>query len=143
MRIAVLGLGLALVSSIAYPAQEAPAAKIDTPELHIARVDGKIEIDGDLTDSGWQNASRIDRFWETNRNENGEPPAKTVGWLAYDDRSFYVALEMTDPDPKSVRAFFADRDAVPQDTDYAGILIDSAHDGKTGYLFVVNPNNTQ
>ncbi len=144
MRIAALSLGLfVLVSSTAHPAQEAPAAKIETPELHIARVTGKIEIDGDLTDAGWQDASRIDRFWETNRNENGEPPAKSVAWIAYDDRYFYVALELTDPDPKSIRAFFADRDSVPSDTDYAGILIDSAHDGKTGYLFVVNPNNVQ
>lgn len=144
MRIAVLGLVLfVLVSSTAYPAQEAPAAKIETPELHIARVTEKIEIDGDLTDAGWQEAVQVDRFWETNRNENGEPPAKTVAHIAYDERYFYVALEMTDPDPKNIRAFFSDRDAVPQDTDYAGILIDSAHDGKTGYLFVVNPNNVQ
>ncbi|MEP7010766.1 MAG: DUF5916 domain-containing protein [Acidobacteriota bacterium] len=144
MRIAVLGLGLfVLISSVGYSAQEAPAAKIETPELHVVRATGKIEIDGDLTDAGWQSVVRIDRFWETNRNENGEPPAKTVAWLAYDDRYFYVALEMTDPDPKSIRAFFSDRDAVPSDTDYAGILIDSGHDGKTGYLFVANPNNIQ
>jgi len=144
MRIAALGLGLfVLISSTAHPAQEAPAAKIETPELHIARVTGKIEIDGDLTDAGWQDASRIDRFWETNRNENGEPPAKSVAWIAYDDRYFYAALEMTDPDPKSIRAFFADRDSVPSDTDYAGIILDSAHDGKTGILFLVNPNNVQ
>ncbi len=144
MRIAALGLGLfVLISSVGYSAQEAPTAKIDTPELRISRTAGKIEVDGDLTDAGWEGVPRIDRFWETNRNENGEPPAKTVAWLAYDDRYFYVALEMTDPDPKSIRAFFSDRDAVPQDTDYAGILIDSAHDGKTGYLFVANPNNVQ
>ncbi|HEV7669804.1 MAG TPA: DUF5916 domain-containing protein [Thermoanaerobaculia bacterium] len=144
MRIAASALGLfVFVSSAAFSAQEAPAAKIETPELHISRAAGKIEIDGDLTDAGWRDVVPIDRFWETNRNENGEPPAKTIGWIAYDERYFYVALEMTDPDPKSIRAFFSDRDAVPPDTDYAGILIDSAHDGKTGYLFLVNPNNVQ
>lgn len=144
MRNAALGLGLfVLISSTAYPAQEAPAAKIDTPELRIVRIAGKIEIDGDLSDAGWQEAARVDRFWETNRNENGEPPARTVGFLAYDDRYLYVALELTDPDPKSIRAFYADRDSVPSDTDYAGIILDSTHDGKTGILFLVNPRNTQ
>ncbi len=144
MRFAALGLCLfVLVSATAYPAQEAAAAKIETPELRIVRVSGKIEIDGDLSDAGWQEAARIERFWETRRNENGEPPVAMVGFLAYDERYFYVALQMTDPDPKSIRAFYADRDSVPSDTDYAGILIDSAHDGKTGILFLVNPKNVQ
>ncbi len=144
MRIALpISCCLLLFSAIARGAQDAPAPKIETPELHVVRLQGKIEIDGDLSDAGWQGATRIDRFWETNRSENGEPPAKTVGWIAYDERYFYVALENTDPDPNSIRAFFSDRDAVPQDTDYGGVLIDSTHDGKTGYLFVANPNNVQ
>lgn len=144
MRTAALGLFFfILVSAVAFPAQEAPAPKIETPELRIVRVTGKIEIDGDLSDAGWQEAARVDRFWETNRNENGEPPAKTVGFLGYDDRYLYVALELTDPDPKSIRAFYSDRDSVPSDTDYAGIVLDSTHDGKTGILFLVNPRNTQ
>lgn len=144
MRTAALSLGLFVCfSAVGFSAQEAPAPKIETPELRIVRVTGKIEIDGDLADAGWREAARVDRFWETNRNENGEPPAKTVAWLAYDDRYVYAALEMTDPDPKNIRAFYSDRDAVPSDTDYAGVILDSTHDGKTGILFLVNPRNTQ
>ncbi len=146
MRISARALGLlvlVLVPSWSFAAQEAPAPKIETPELKIVRVAGKIEIDGDLTDAGWQEAARIDRFWETNRNENGEPPAGTVAHLAYDEKYVYVAVDNRDPAPKNIRAFLADRDSVPQDTDYAGIILDPRHDGKTGYLFLVNPKNIQ
>ncbi|HXU44538.1 MAG TPA: DUF5916 domain-containing protein [Thermoanaerobaculia bacterium] len=120
-----------------------PPVPSATPELHIARATGPITVDGDLSDAAWKGAERIEKFWETNRNENGPPPAETVAWLAYDDRYFYAALELRDPDPKSIRAYLADRDNVSSDTDYAGVILDPRHDGKTGYLFLVNPKNIQ
>src|SRR6185295_3351587 len=119
-------------------AQEPPAQ-----EIRIARAAGPIEIDGTLGDAGWSGASRIETFYETNPGDNVPPKVKTVGWLAYDDRFFYAAFEFSDPEPKSIRAPYEDRDVVPSYTDYGGVILDTRNDGKTAILFLVNPRNIQ
>lgn len=115
----------------------------ETP-IAISRASGPINVDGDLSDPAWQNATRFDEWFETNVSDNGTPPAKQTGWITYDDRFFYVAMKMDDPDPKQIRAPFGDHDNVNGSTDdYAGVIIDSRNDNKTAILFLVNPNNIQ
>ncbi len=117
-------------------AEEAP--------VPITRASGPITVDGDLSDPAWQTAARFDEWVETNVSDNGPPPAKQQGWVTYDDRFFYVAIKMDDPNPSQIRAPFGDHDNVNGSTDdYAGAIIDSRNDSKTAILFLVNPNNIQ
>jgi Domain of unknown function (DUF5916) len=113
------------------------------PEIRISRAAGPIEVDGALGDPGWSGASRMETFYEIIPGDNVEPKVKTVGWLAYDDRYLYAAFEFSDPDPKSIRAPYDDRDVVPSYTDYGGLILDTRNDGKTATLFLVNPRNVQ
>ena len=136
LRLCLLPILLAVAGS-ALGAQENPQ------EIHISRATGPIEVDGSLGDPGWKDASRIETFYETNPGDNVEPKVKTVAWLAYDDRFFYAAFEFSDPDPKSIRAPYDDRDVVPSYTDYGGVILDTRNDGKTATLFLVNPRNIQ
>lgn len=131
-----------LIGALAAPlaAQEPPEALGD---IHVTRASGAIDVDGRLGDPGWQGATKVDTFFETNPGDNVPPKVATVAWLTYDDRFFYVAFEFSDPDPKSIRAPFGDRDTVPSYTDYGGIILDSRNDGKTATLFLVNPRNIQ
>ncbi|HEV7517869.1 MAG TPA: DUF5916 domain-containing protein, partial [Thermoanaerobaculia bacterium] len=115
----------------------------ETPRLAIRRATGPIAIDGDLADPGWQDAVRIDTFWETKRGDNAQPPVATVARLAYDDRYFYAALEFADPHPETIRAPLADHDNIGGDTDYGGVILDARNDGKTAILFLANPRNVQ
>ena len=50
------------------------AAADEVPRFTIARASGSIKIDGDLTDIGWQGATRVDTWYETNPGDN--VPAK-------------------------------------------------------------------
>jgi hypothetical protein len=122
-------------------AEEAPTA--GSPEIHVTRATGPITIDGDLSDPGWQGATQVDTFYETQPGDNTPPTVKTVAHLTYDDRYFYAAFEFFEPDPKTIRAPLGDRDDVPGYTDYGGMLLDTKHDGKTGVLIVANPRNVQ
>jgi len=122
-------------------AQE-PAAPL-AGEIHISRASGPIEVDGALGDPGWSGAARVDTFYETNPGDNVTPNVKTVAWLTYDDRFFYVAFELSDPDPKRIRAPLGDRDQLASYTDYGGVMLDTRNDGKTAFEFLVNPSNLQ
>ncbi len=116
----------------------------DEPPVSITRASGPITIDGDLSDPAWQSATKFDEWFETNVSDNGPPPVKQTGWVTYDDRFFYVAIRMEDPNPSQIRAPLGDHDAVSGSTDdYAGVIIDSRNDNKTAILFLANANNIQ
>jgi len=109
----------------------------------IKRASGPITIDGDLSDAGWKDALRVDKWWETNATDNTEPKMKNVAWLTYDDHFFYAAFHFEDPNPEKIRSPFADRDNVSSSTDYGGVILDTRNDGKTAILFLSNARGIQ
>ena len=50
----------------------------------INRAKGSITIDGNLSDEGWRDALRIERWYEIEPGDNIEPPVKSVGFVTYD-----------------------------------------------------------
>jgi hypothetical protein len=119
-----------------------PLGAIPT-KLNIARLTGKITVDGNVSNSEWAKARRIDGFVEYFRGDNTAPPATTVGMLAYDAEAVYVAFLATDPRPGDIRAPLVDRDKVLADQDYVSILIDTRNDRRSGVAFKVNPRGVQ
>ncbi len=112
--------------------------------LTIAPAAGAIQIDGIIGDSEWANATRYETWYETNPGDNIEPAVKTVGWVTYDSRFLYFAVESSDPNPKAISAPYADHDQISGNTDdYVGVLLDTRNDGKSGYLFLVTARGVQ
>src|SRR5438445_4497199 len=112
--------------------------------IHVSRANGPISIDGILTDQGWRDAARVDKWYEVNPGDNIEPPVKSTGYLTYDDRFLYVALDFEDPDPAAIRAPLGDHDAINGNSmDFGGIFIDSLNTGRTAVEFLVTPRNVQ
>jgi hypothetical protein len=113
-------------------------------QLRIGRLSGPVTIDGDLSDEAWRRAERVDRWYETNPGDNVEPKARSVAYLAYDDRFFYAAFDFEDPSPSNIRAPLSDRDNVSgNSTDYAGVILDTRNDGRTAVLLLATPRGVQ
>src|SRR5688572_23389456 len=72
-------------------AQAPPAAQTiqPPPPLTVNRTEAPIQLDGDLSDAAWQQATVIDRFYETSPGDNTPPKVRTVAYVTYDDRYFY------------------------------------------------------
>jgi hypothetical protein len=130
-----------LLCALSEGASAQSSAPSDT--IRIGRTSGRIVIDGDLSDPGWRTATRVDKWYETNPGDNTEPPVRSVGYLAYDDRYFYAGFEFDDPEPRRIRAPLGDRDDVPPYTDYGGVILDTRHDGRTGVLLLANARGIQ
>ncbi len=137
MLLAVL-LAVCLGPSPLGAATEAPPVG-----LSVARASGSIDVDGQLGDEGWREASPVETWFETNPGDNVPPVVKNTAWLAYDDRFLYAAFEFGDPNPRQIRAPLSDRDNVGSDTDYGGLILDTRNDGKTGLLLLANPRGIQ
>ena len=122
------------------------AAAADTPRpepVNIRRAAGAITIDGALDDAGWQGAAVMDRFYETSPGENAEPKVKTLAWVTYDQRYFYIALKCFDPEPRKIRAPYVERDNVIGTDDNVAIFLDTRNDRRSAVELRVNPRGIQ
>jgi hypothetical protein len=119
-----------------------PAAE-ERPSIPITRAAGSIVVDGDLSDPGWQGAALIDHFYETQPGDNVEPRVKTVAWVTYDDKYFYIGVRCDDPDPRRIRAPYVERDAVIGTDDNVAIFLDTRNDRRSAVELRVNPRGIQ
>ncbi len=97
-----------------------------------------VVIDGRDDDEVWRKAQPITQFREFQPKEDGDPRFSTEAKVAYDDRYFYVFIRAFDPHPDSILKLLARRD-VRAATDQLKIMVDSYHDGRSGFEFAVNP----
>ena len=132
----VLCLSLAAAPAFAAGAEQAPP-------INITRATGSIVIDGNLSDAGWQGATKVTTWYETNPGDNTEPKVKNVGYVTYDEKFLYAGFEFDDPEPRKIRAPYGDRDNVPSSTDYGGIILDTQGEARRAILFLANPHGIQ
>ena len=146
MRPFVVMLTLAAATSAS--AQQLVATGHETPRAGSALTTSAFRavtpptIDGKDNDPLWRNAQVIDGFRVFDPVEDGEPTMRTEARVAYDDRHLYVLVRAFDPHPDSITALLSRRDERTP-SDYIRIIVDSYHDRRTGYEFMVNPAGVQ
>ena len=96
------------------------------------------QIDGIGNDAIWRDAVAVDAFRQFDPQEDVEPMQRTAARFAYDDRNLYVFVRAFDTSPDSIMALLSRRDQRTQ-SDYIRVIVDSYHDRRTGYQFMVNP----
>jgi len=138
---AIMLLGLASGLPLSGTASEQPFTPDYHPVLNISRLQGEIEIDGDLSDSGWKTAARADGFVENSPGDQIKPGVESAALMTYDQSNLYVALIAYD-NPAEVRASLSERDDIFRD-DYFGLMLDTYGDRAWGYEIFVNPLGIQ
>jgi hypothetical protein len=113
----------------------------DHPTLEVRRAPGAIEIDGDLSDPGWEGAARAVNFSETSPGDNVRPPVETEVLVTYDQERIYFAF-LADDEPSEVRHSLRNRDEIWSD-DYVGIILDTYGTASWAYEIFVNPLGIQ
>lgn len=132
-------LGLLLIPFSAAAQQSSPPAF--KPSLEIRKLVGSITIDGNLDDSGWKNAARVDRFYEVQPKDNAQPEVTTAAYITYDNDNLYVAFDCKD-NPAALHATMTQRDNISGD-DEAFFLVDTYGDASWAYELAVNPYGVQ
>src|SRR5437016_11376633 len=110
---------LLLTATVAMADAPAPA-----PPIQIHRAEGAIHIDGDLSDPGWKNAAKADNWVEGAPADNAPAKVKTIAYLTYDDRYFYIGIRCEDPDASQIRAPYVARDNVIGTDDHIAVFLD-------------------
>ncbi len=109
------------------------------PEYSIVQIESTIKIDGILNEAVWENAAKIDRFRMVEPNEDVDPSNHTIVQLAANQKNIYLAITCQDDSPDQMVAFSKARDSELEDEDYVKFVFDPYGEGRSAYIFAVNP----
>jgi len=124
-------LSLSIVSGQALEKKRYHAIRLTTPPT----------IDGVLDEEVWNLGEWKDDFVQ-NQPYNGRlATQRTEFKILFDDNDLYVAIKNYDTSPDSITKRLTRRDAA--DGDLSGIILDSFHDLRTGFLFGVSSSGVK
>ncbi|UCC44741.1 MAG: carbohydrate binding family 9 domain-containing protein [Candidatus Zixiibacteriota bacterium] len=141
MQVAVTTLAaVTLLSAMAFadpPEVESSWQPQYHPTLRVKRAPGKIKIDGDLSDPGWQGAEAAKNFTQHHPVQEVAPPVRTEAFMTYDDENVYFAAVCYAP-AGTVRASLCERERIFGD-DNIGFFFDTFGDATRAYVINLNP----
>jgi hypothetical protein len=121
---------------------QSPATS-DDKVVRIGRTATPPKIDGFIDESEWSAAASIEDFHQLTPIEYAPPSEETRIKVMYDDDALYVAAYMFNKDPSQISArVLKQGDALLAD-DRVALVIDTFHDRRNGYLFMVNSNGVR
>ncbi|MDX2262900.1 MAG: DUF5916 domain-containing protein [Gemmatimonadales bacterium] len=95
-------------------------------------------LDGRLDDPAWAAATPVGGFVQRTPNWNQPGSERTEARVVYGADALYVGVQAWDREPEKILAPLARRDETIT-TDRIGVSIDSWHDRRTAFTFMVNP----
>ena len=125
-------------NAAARPFQSSASTSAGPGTVAATRFDQPPVIDGLDTDAIWQSAPLQTGFREVRPTEDADPKQNTEFRVAYDAHYLYVFVRAYDTAPDSIIKLLSRRDD-QTNSDQIGVMIDSYHDKRTGYEFIVNP----
>ena len=114
---------------------------IAQPTAKAVRVSTPPTIDGHIQDAAWEQAFRIDKFYQREPNPGAEVSEKTIFYICYDANFLYFAVKCYD-DPKKITAKEMARDVSLGNDDRIQIILDTYLDHRNGYWFQVGPRGS-
>lgn len=133
-----LGILLAALSSPALAVGQTPGGTT-RPTLAVGSLTGPIHLDGVLDEADWAQAPPLSSLTMVEPTEGGSPRGATVVRVLADTRVLIIGILANDPDPAGIVSTSKARDPEMQKEDYVKVVLDPFLDGRTGYVFAVNP----
>jgi len=99
------------------------------------------EIDGILDDDTWNEGTWIDDFTQYEPYNGAKVSQRTEFKILFDDDNIYAAFKAYDTSPDSIVSRLTRRDN--PDGDLVGIIFDSFHDLRTGFLFGITSSGVK
>jgi len=124
-----------------------PAAAQETaparPALRIGVTAAPVVIDGRLNEPVWMTVDSIPNLTQVEPAEGDAPFARTVVRVLTTGDAIIIGVRADDADPSEIVSFARQRDAILDDEDHIAIILDTYLDGRSGYVFTLNPNGAR
>jgi len=106
-------------------------------------MDEALVLDGRLNEPAWATAPVISTLTMLEPTEGGIPAAATRVRILANTRVLVVGIEADDPDPGGIVSTSKARDPELKAEDYLKIVLDPFLDGRSGYIFAINPGGAR
>jgi hypothetical protein len=111
--------------------------------LRAAEVATRIALDGQLTEPAWSSADSVADLTQSEPKQGIPPSGRTVIHVLTTGAEIFIGVRADDPEPSRIVSFARERDAVLDEEDHIKIVLDTYRDGRSGYVFAVNPNGAR
>jgi hypothetical protein len=118
-----------------------PAAAV--PELRTGVLTGPLRLDGVLDEAAWSSAPAIDSLTMSEPTAGAKPSATTTVRVMADAHAVVIGVVCDDPDATRIVSFTKQRDAALDAEDNIKVVLDTFLDGRSGYVFQVNPSGAR
>jgi hypothetical protein len=125
---------------IAAQSSGAAAREAATPRLRIGTTRTALRVDGRLSESEWATADSIDGLTQVEPRQGETPSGHTVVRVLASEDAIYVGVHAYDQNAARMVSFSRARDSDLKSEDHVKIVLDTYRDGRSGYVFAVNPN---
>lgn len=109
------------------------------PVVSAQMLEEPLNLDGLLEESSWNKAGVISSFRMVEPDENADPSFTTIVKILVDYKNIYLGIECHDPNPEKMVVFSKARDSELENEDYVKIVFDTYGDGRSAYIFAINP----
>jgi Domain of unknown function (DUF5916)/Carbohydrate family 9 binding domain-like len=133
---------LALLAAAA-PTPAPAASPRSTKSLRAVRVQTPPRVDGVIDDTVWEAGEPVTDFVQQEPHVDAPATERTRVRVLYDDEALYFGVECFQRSPGGVVGRERRRDNALKDDDRFEIILDTFHDHRNGYHFVINPLGTQ
>ncbi len=107
--------------------------------VRATRLPAPLGFDGRLDEPFYQNVKSFGDFIQQDPNEGAPSTDKTEVWVLFDDANIYVSARLWETAPDRRVANEMRRDSFSlYGNDHFGVGLDTFHDGRNGYGFIVN-----
>jgi uncharacterized protein DUF5916 len=119
--------------------ESAPAA----PSLRAGRLSAPLKLDGRLEEPGWLSADSISSLTQVTPVEGGPAASRTVIKVLASDREIVFGIVAHGAPGVPITSFTKARDTDPGNEDYLRLVLDTFRDGRSGYVFSINPTGAR
>jgi len=109
-------------------------------QVRAVRLTESIQVDGILSESVYRQPG-VKEFYQKNPNQGEQVSEPTEVWVAYDDAALYIGAMLKDTYPDSIIARLSRRDDDVGGDKFA-VAVDSYHDKRNGYYFIISAAGT-
>jgi hypothetical protein len=141
-------LALTLLGTATAKSQEippsAPPATSSRPVLRITAFPRhSIRIDGRLDEPAWNQADSIPELAQVEPTTGAAPTYRTVVKVLTTGNAIVIGVNASDREPSRIVSYARERDASLESEDHIKFILDTYLDGRSGYVFSVNPSGAR
>jgi hypothetical protein len=116
---------------------------VDRPSLTVGVLPSALRLDGSLDEDAWAGADAIEDLTMLEPIQGGKPTGRTRVRVLGNTHEIAFGIECDDPAPKEIVSFTKQRDGSMSSEDHIEIALGPFMDGRSGYVFWVNPNGAR